>query len=87
VLGILAEELRRGAPAGPAAGAGGPHGDSARFLAQLCRLADERLTPDIAPRLDELSSLNPGCWPLTELTETLRFRHDMVRELVPRPPS
>jgi hypothetical protein len=87
VLGILAEELRRGAPAGPAAGASGPHGDSARFLAQLCRLADERLTPDIAPRLDELSSLNPGCWPLTELTETLRFRHDMVRELVPRPPS
>jgi hypothetical protein len=83
VLGLLAEELRRVAPDGPAAGAahGGP--DSARFLAQLCRLADERLTPEIAPRLDELSRRHPGCWPLTELTETLRFRHDMVRELMP----
>ncbi|MGI8332258.1 DUF5691 domain-containing protein [Actinomadura scrupuli] len=82
VLGVLAEELRHVAPAG----SGGAHGDSARFLAQLCRLADERLTPDVAPRLDELGRRHPGCWPLTELTETLRFRHDMVRELLPGPP-
>jgi hypothetical protein len=87
VLGILAEALRRGAAAEPAGGAGGPHSDTARFLAQLCRLADERLTPHIAPRLDELSRRHPGCWPLTELTETLRFRHDMVRELVQREPT
>jgi hypothetical protein len=92
VLGVMADELSRGAPTGPVDGpahGGTTHGgpDSARFLAQLCRLADERLTPDIAPRLDELSRRHPGNWPLTELTETLRFRHDMVRELMPRGPA
>jgi hypothetical protein len=92
VLGVMSDELSRSAPTGPVDGpahGGAAHGgpDSARFLAQLCRLADERLTPDIAPRLDELSRRYPGNWPLTELTETLRFRHDMVRELMPRGPA
>jgi hypothetical protein len=90
VLATLGEELRRSGPApGDRArpGTTGPHGDSARFVAQLCRLADERLTPDTAPELDGLSRRYPGCWPLTELTETLRFRHDMLRELAPRAPA
>jgi Family of unknown function (DUF5691) len=87
VLGTLTDELRRVAPAGPVDGAGLPPGDSTRFLAQLCRLANERLAPGLAPRLDELSRRHPGCRPLTELAETLRFRHDMVRELAPHIPA
>jgi len=54
--------------------------DAARFTARLCRLADERLTPDAAPRLLALADRR-GTWPLVELAETLRFRHDMLREL------
>jgi hypothetical protein len=61
----------------------GPHGADARFLSQLCRLADDRLSPAIAPRLAELGARHPGSWPLTELAETLRFRHDMLEELTP----
>lgn len=51
-------------------------------LAQLCRLADERLIPDVAPRLEALAERHPDAWPLTELTETLRFRHEMLKELM-----
>lgn len=50
-------------------------------LAQLCRLADERLTPEAAPRLEAVARDNPDSWPLTELIDTLRFRHDMLAEL------
>lgn len=57
---------------------GGPNG---RFLAQLCRLADDRLSPEIAPLLGDLAERHPESWPLTELSETLRFRHEMLHEL------
>lgn len=50
-------------------------------VARLCRLADERLTPDAAPRLNEIVPARTESWPLTELAETLRFRHDMLAEL------
>jgi uncharacterized protein DUF5691 len=48
-------------------------------LAQLCRLADERLTPDIASRLE--AAVQEDSWPLRELIETLRTRHEMLEEL------
>jgi hypothetical protein len=54
--------------------------DGARFLGQLCRLADERLHPDTAPRVAEVAR-QYDTWPLTELAETLCFRHDMLKEL------
>jgi hypothetical protein len=54
--------------------------EGARYLGQLCRLADERLGPDIAAKLEEVSR-RYDAWPLTELAETLRFRHDMLKEL------
>ncbi|MCW2902760.1 MAG: hypothetical protein JWO67_5025 [Streptosporangiaceae bacterium] len=55
--------------------------DTARFVAQLCRMADERLTPDAVPRLNEISPQGAESWPVTELAETLRFRHAMLGEL------
>ncbi|GAB3678993.1 DUF5691 domain-containing protein [Actinocorallia lasiicapitis] len=54
-----------------------------RRLAQLCRLADERLSPAAAPRLSALVSAHPT-WPLTELSATLHFRHQMLTELTPQ---
>jgi hypothetical protein len=54
--------------------------DAARYLGQLCRLADERLSPGVAARLVEVTRRH-DTWPLTELAETLRFRHDMLEEL------
>jgi hypothetical protein len=64
----------------------GPAGDhpalrSEHHLARLCRLADERLTPETLPRLTELAAQHPQAWPLAELIETLRFRRDMLDEL------
>ncbi|WP_344834503.1 DUF5691 domain-containing protein [Actinocorallia longicatena] len=53
---------------------------ASRHLAQLCRLADERLTPAAAPRLTELAARH-DTWPLSELAATLRFRHEMLLEL------
>jgi hypothetical protein len=55
--------------------------DAAGYVARLCRLADERLTPDAAPRLNEIIPARAESWPLSELAETLRFRHDMLAEL------
>ncbi|GAA2106918.1 DUF5691 domain-containing protein [Actinomadura alba] len=55
--------------------------DAARFVSRLCRLADERLTPGAVSRLDEITRDHANSWPLTELTETLRFRHHMLEEL------
>lgn len=56
-----------------------------RFLAELCRLAGEHLTPDVAPRLDEPARRHAGSWRpaagLDDLADTLRFRHDMLEEL------
>jgi hypothetical protein len=52
-----------------------------RMLAPLCRLADARLTPEAAPRLEEVAGRHGDPWPLRELTDTLRFRHEMLREL------
>jgi hypothetical protein len=52
-----------------------------RFLAQLCRLADDRLSPSVAPLLRELSAGNPESWPLSELSETLHIRNEMLQEL------
>ncbi|WP_344589456.1 DUF5691 domain-containing protein [Actinomadura vinacea] len=55
-------------------------------LTQLCRLADQRLTPGAAPRLEALaagSAAGPESAALAELIDTLRFRHDMLKELSP----
>lgn len=60
-----------------------PGGEGPRQVTRLCRLADERLTPAAAPRLEELTTRHPDFWPLSELTGTLRFRHDMLAELGP----
>jgi hypothetical protein len=54
--------------------------DGGRYLGQLCRLADERLSPDTAARVEEVAR-QYDTWPLSELAETLRFRHDMLKEL------
>ncbi|MEW2358334.1 DUF5691 domain-containing protein [Spirillospora sp. NPDC029432] len=51
-------------------------------LTQLCRLADQRLAPETAPRLEALAARH-GAAALTDLTETLRFRRDMLKELTP----
>ncbi|MEO3784854.1 DUF5691 domain-containing protein [Actinocorallia sp. B10E7] len=58
--------------------------ESTRFVARLCRLADERLTPEAAPGLGALADRH-GKWPLLELAETLGFRRDMLQELAPLP--
>ncbi|MGH3391054.1 MAG: hypothetical protein ACRDOO_19475, partial [Actinomadura sp.] len=72
VIGILTTALRRLVAR--------PADVDERDVAQLCRLAGERLTPDAAPRLEALTRADPESWPLTELA-ILRFRHDMSREL------
>ncbi|WP_028922188.1 DUF5691 domain-containing protein [Pseudonocardia acaciae] len=51
-------------------------------LTRLCRLADLRLDPEVAPRLDDLARRH-GADTITELTETLRFRDEMLKELAP----
>ncbi|MCD0448676.1 DUF5691 domain-containing protein [Actinocorallia sp. API 0066] len=58
----------------------GAAGDDARHVSQLCRLADERLTPASAERVRDLAAAHPS-WPLTELADTLAFRHRMLSEL------
>ncbi|GAA4058884.1 DUF5691 domain-containing protein [Actinomadura miaoliensis] len=61
-------------------------------LTQLCRLADQRLSPAAAPRLEAVAArfgapatgahtTGAAGHALTELTETLRFRHEMLKEL------
>ncbi|MEU5879121.1 DUF5691 domain-containing protein [Spirillospora sp. NPDC047279] len=60
-------------------------------LTQLCRLADQRLVPEAAPRLEALADRLGGdvtviagaaaTRTLNELIETLRFRDDMLKEL------
>lgn len=47
-------------------------------LTHLCKLAAARLVPDTDPRLE---ALGRDSWPLAELAATLRFRHDMLKEL------
>ncbi|WP_433336915.1 DUF5691 domain-containing protein [Spirillospora sp. CA-294931] len=62
---------------------------SEHTLIQLCRLADQRLEPRAVPRLDELArghgleAATGGvvARALSELTETLRFRAEMLAEL------
>ncbi|SEG05799.1 hypothetical protein SAMN04489712_10357 [Thermomonospora echinospora] len=71
-------ELLAAAALDEGGGRGGRHG---RMLAPLCRLADARLAPDTAPRLDEVARRHGDLWPLRELTDTLRFRHEMLQEL------
>ncbi|ACY97416.1 DUF5691 domain-containing protein [Thermomonospora curvata] len=60
------EERRRGGRAG-------------HRLAPLCKLAGTHLAPEVAPRLAALGL--PGSWPVQELIDSLRFRHQMLREL------
>ncbi|WP_242886092.1 DUF5691 domain-containing protein [Actinomadura litoris] len=48
-------------------------------LGQLCRLADQRLDPSAASRLEEMGPAVPRA--VTELITTLRFRDEMVKEL------
>ncbi|RAY11730.1 hypothetical protein DPM19_29410 [Actinomadura craniellae] len=50
-------------------------------LSRLCERADRWLDPAVAPRLEALAARRPDHQPLTELTEALRFRLDMLREL------
>ncbi|WUI02327.1 DUF5691 domain-containing protein [Spirillospora sp. NBC_00431] len=51
------------------------------LVAQLCRLADLRLEPAAAPRLENLEPVLPQA--VTELIATLRFRDEMLKELKP----
>jgi Family of unknown function (DUF5691) len=48
-------------------------------LGQVCRLAAVRLRPELAARVEELTGDPPR--PLVDLAATLRFRHDMLKEL------
>jgi hypothetical protein len=57
--------------------------DTARYagvIGQLARLAEQRLSPAVTPRLVEITRQHDA-WPLTDLAETLRFRRDMLGEL------
>ncbi|WP_170180824.1 DUF5691 domain-containing protein [Actinomadura pelletieri] len=51
------------------------------LVTQLCRLADLRLDPAAVSRLDHLDSAATRA--VTELIATLRFRDEMLKELVP----
>jgi hypothetical protein len=51
------------------------------LVAQLCRLADQRLDPAAAARLEELGPAAPRA--VTDLIATLRFRDEMLKELSP----
>jgi hypothetical protein len=55
--------------------------EQVRFVASLCRLADERLTPDAASRVEDTARLHTASGPLAELSEILRFRTEMLEEL------
>jgi len=48
-------------------------------LTQLCRLADQRLDPVVASRLDSVGPAAPRA--VRELITTLRFRDEMLKEL------
>jgi hypothetical protein len=51
-------------------------------LTQLCRIADQRLSPAMVSRLEALAERPEApSRALNELTETLRFRHEMLKEL------
>jgi hypothetical protein len=59
-------------------------------LTQLCRLAEQRLDPSAAPRLEELLARRPPEEPgralpraVPALITTLRFRDEMLKELAP----
>ncbi|URM94427.1 hypothetical protein LUW76_08880 [Actinomadura madurae] len=51
------------------------------LVTQLCRLADQRLDPAAAARLEELEPAAPRA--VTDLIATLRFRDEMLKELTP----
>jgi hypothetical protein len=53
------------------------------LINQLCRLAQERLDPAAAPRLDALAAEAGAAVPrtVTDLIDTLRFRDEMLKEL------
>ncbi|WP_165959274.1 DUF5691 domain-containing protein, partial [Actinomadura sp. KC345] len=55
------------------------------LIVQLCRLADQRLDPGTAPRLDVLAAEQGAAAPraVTDLIATLRFRDEMLKELSP----
>jgi hypothetical protein len=55
--------------------------ESPTDLTELCRLADERLSPATASQVDEITHEHPEVRALTELARTLRFRRDMLTEL------
>ncbi|GLZ04737.1 hypothetical protein Acsp03_22030 [Actinomadura sp. NBRC 104412] len=55
-----------------------------RAVIQLCELAEQRLTPDAAPRLVRLTTREGGdaaSPALARLIDSLSFRHDMLKEL------
>ncbi|MEU5987736.1 DUF5691 domain-containing protein [Spirillospora sp. NPDC047418] len=54
------------------------------LVAQLCRLADQRLDPAAAARLDPPAARGDAApRAVTELIATLRFRDEMLKELTP----
>jgi hypothetical protein len=77
LAGAVIAALSAGARVPPSQGLPGPHTD----LTELCRLADERLSPATAPQVDEIAQEHPGTRALTDLARTLRFRRDMLTEL------
>ncbi|GAA1589583.1 DUF5691 domain-containing protein [Actinomadura kijaniata] len=62
-----------------------PSAPAEHTLTQLCRLADQRLSPTAAPRLEALARAGDtgggAVRALLDLTETLRFRDEMLKEL------
>jgi hypothetical protein len=54
------------------------------LVTQLCRLADQRLDPAAAARLDPVAAGGETVpRAVAELTATLRFRDEMLKELTP----
>ena len=53
------------------------------LIVQLCRLADQRLDPGVAPRLEVLAAEQGAAAPraVDDLIATLRFRDEMLKEL------
>ncbi|TDC79539.1 DUF5691 domain-containing protein [Actinomadura sp. 7K507] len=55
------------------------------LIVQLCRLADQRLDPAVTSRLDVIVAEQGAAAPraVTDLITTLRFRDEMLKELIP----
>lgn len=83
VPGPWAGELAAAVVATLAAAAERPTRRDEHLINQMCRLAGERLDPAAASRLDALAAEAGAAVPraVTDLTDTLRFRDEMLKEL------